>query len=358
MNNYYTPTPRRNLTPFIILGVLFVVVIVGVALLAFLYLHSSAQTQQPAVSQPKPQIYIGANVKGLDPPGLPGLTTFEAQANKNIAIVMWFQAWDASSGKQNFDPTLMSAVRDHGSIPMVTWEPWNPGTGPNQPQYSLKNITQGHFDSYITAFAQAAKAWGHPFFLRFAHEMNGNWYPWGIANGNKPQDYVKAWRHVHDIFTQVGATNVTWVWAVSAGGNIDTYPSLYPGDSYVDWIAMDGYNHGGKKWQTFSKVFGKTYQKLLTIASKPVMIAETATSSKGGSEPGWITDAFTTELPNNFTQVKAVIWFDENKEQNWTINSTATTQQAFATAVHAPIYASNQYGNLNTSPIPPPQNVP
>ena len=88
------------------------------------------------------------------------------------------------------------------------------------------------------------------------------------------------------------------------------------------------------------------------------MIAETATSPKGGDKASWISDAFSTEIPNKFTQVKAVIWFDENKEQNWTINSSATAQQAFATAIHAQIYASNQYGNLNTSPIPIPQNVP
>lgn len=354
MNSF--STSRHSIAPSIILGILLVGVLVGGVLVSCSPFSSSPHPQ--ATPQPKPQIYLGVNLKGLDPPSLPGLTAFEAQANKNVAIVMWFQAWAPSAGKQKFDPALMTAVRDHGSIPMVTWEPWKPGHGPNQPQYSLTNIIQGHFDSYITQFAQAAKAWGHPFFLRFAHEMNGNWYPWGIANGNKPQEYVQAWRHVHDIFTQVGATNVSWVWAVSSGGNIDVYPSLYPGDSYVDWIAMDGYNQGGKTWRTFSKVFGKTYQKLLTVASKPVMIAETATSSKGGSAASWITDAFSTELTTNFTQVKAVIWFDENKEQNWMISSSTTTQQAFATAVHAQIFASNQYGNLNTSPIPIPQNVP
>ena len=43
--------------------------------------------------------------------------------------------------------------------------------------------------------------------------MNGNWFPWceGV-NGNQPGEYVAAWRHVHDIFTAVGATNATWVW--------------------------------------------------------------------------------------------------------------------------------------------------
>lgn len=353
--NLFSPS-WRSISPSIILGILLAGVMVG-GVLVSCSPFSSSSTPQPT-PQPKPQIYYGVNVKGLDPPSLPGLTAFETQANKNAAIVMWFQAWGSTAGKQSFDPALMSAVRAHGSIPMLTWEPWNPGMGPKQPQYSLTSIIQGHFDNYITQFAQAAKAWGHPFFLRFAHEMNGNWYPWGLTNGNKPHDYVLAWQHVHNIFTQVGATNATWVWAVTVGSDLQTNKSLYPGDSYVDWLAMDGYNHGQKKWQTFSQVFSSTYQKLTTISSKPIMIAETASAPSGGDKAGWITDAFTTELPSKFTQVKAFVWFDENKERNWLISSSAATQQAFATAVHAPIYASNQYGNLNTSPVPIPQDVP
>ncbi|MHB8596647.1 MAG: glycoside hydrolase family 26 protein [Ktedonobacteraceae bacterium] len=348
-------THRRYRTPFINLGVWLVAVIVGSMLVSC----SSFLSQSPqATPQPKPQIYYGVNVKGLNPPDLPGLISFEAQANKNVAIVMWFQAWGSTAGKQSFDPALMTAVRNHGSIPMLTWEPWNPGQGPKQPQYSLSNIIQGHFDSYITQFAQAAKAWGHPFFLRFAHEMNANWYPWGVTNGNKLKDYVLAWRHVHDIFTSVGATNATWVWAVSMGSDLQTYQRLYPGDNYVDWVGMDGYNYGGKTWNSFSSVFGSSYQLLLKITNKPFMIAETATSPKGGDKASWISNAFSTAIPDQFTQVKAVVWFDENKEQNWTINSSTSSEQAFATAIHSPIYASNQYANLNTSPIPVPQDVP
>ncbi len=32
------------------------------------------------------------------------------------------------------------------------------------------------------------------------------------VNGDQPGEFVAAWRHVHDIFTSVGATNATWVW--------------------------------------------------------------------------------------------------------------------------------------------------
>jgi hypothetical protein len=356
---------QRNLVPLVIAVILVMVVLVGGVLFTFLYLLPTLHQQQGTTSSTptptplsKPQIYFGVNVHGLDVPDLPGLTTFEAQAQKKAAIVMWFQAW-GDPAKQDFDAPLMTAVREHGSIPMVTWEPWVTGQGPNQPAYSLTNIINGHFDTYITQFAEAAKAWGHPFFLRFAHESNGNWYPWaGTVNGNRPHQYVLAWRHVHDIFTSVGATNVTWVWAVNAGGDLSAFKRLYPGDNYVDWIGMDGYNTGGKAWKSFAGVFKKTYQTLLTFTQKPFMIAETASAPVGGNKAAWINNAFTSTLPDQLTQVKAVIWFDEDKENDWRINSSPLVLHTFASSVLSLIYAQNQYADLNVSPIPIPQDVP
>ena len=81
----------------------------------------------------------------------------------------------------------------------------------------------GTYDAYIREFAEGARDWGHPFFLRFNWEMNGDWFPWAErVNGNQPGEYVAAWRHVHDIFTAVGATNATWVWCPYA----DSKPRL------------------------------------------------------------------------------------------------------------------------------------
>ena len=66
------------------------------------------------------------------------------------------------------------------------------------------------------------------------------------ANGNRPGEYVAAWRHVHDIFTSVGANDVTWVWCpnVDPDHKMQSLGSLYPGDAYVDWTCLDGYNWG------------------------------------------------------------------------------------------------------------------
>jgi beta-mannanase len=208
--------------------------------------------------------------------------------------------------------------------------------GINQPAYCLANIIAGHFDAYITKWAQDSKAWGHPYFLRFAHEMNGNWYPWSEqVNGNRAGQYVQAYRHVHDIFSAQGATNVTWVWSPDVVYNGSTPLSeLYPGSSYVDWIGMDGYNWSivqGHQWQSFNQVFGRTYNNILNMSTgKPLMVAETASAEIGGNKAAWILNAYDSQIPHVFPAIRAVIWFNETKETDWRIESSPSTRAAFA----------------------------
>ena len=303
-----------------------------------------------------PGIYYGVHVPSRN---LTQVTAFEGDAQKAVAIVMWYQQWGMTDGSQYLQTEWMNEVRTHGSLPLITWEPWNPFQGVNQPAYALQQIIDGAYDTYILTWAQASIAWGHPYFLRFAHEMNGNWYPWSEqVNGNTAGQFVLAWQHVHNLFTTQGVTNVTWVWSPNV-----VYPGstplqdLYPGDAAVDWVGMDGYNWGnnlGHVWQPFSSVFQQTYQELLTITALPLMIAEMASAEQGGNKASWITDAFVTQLPQHFPSVRAFTWFNENKETDWRIESSPTAQNAFATAIQSSIYASNQYASLATSPIPPP----
>ncbi len=312
------------------------------------------------VSANTPGVYYGVNVQNLSATDFSSLTQFETDAKKPVALVMFFTNWGGPVPTTSlFNPALMTAIRNHGSIPMVTWDPWVYGKGAHQPTYSLTNIIAGNFDSYITQYAQAAKAWGYPFFLRFAQEMNANWYPWGLgAKGmnNKPVDYRNAWIHIHNIFMQVGATNVTWAWTPAAGdgeGTIDQ--SMYPGDSYVDWVGLSGYNWAGSPstWQSFSRIFKLSLGYLSAITAKPIFIAETASVEIGGSKSDWITDVYDTQVPTHFPQIKAIIWYNRGNKTDWWIESSVQSTQAFATAIQNPLYASNQFGSITTSPIPP-----
>ncbi len=318
--------------------------------------------RQVNTSPQMPSIYYGVHatswLRNLTP-----VTTFEQDTKKPVSIVMWYQGWGAAKERE-FEPSWMDNVRSHGSIPSITWEPQDYTKGVNQPMYSLQSILNGSHDEYITQWANASKAWGHPYFLRFAPEMNGYWFPWSeLVNGNKAGQYVQAWHHVHDIFTRAGATNVTWVWCpnIAFPGNIPM-EELYPGAAYVDWMGMDGYNwaYVGARHQpkTFAQLFQKTYSIFLKMApNKPMMIAETACTDKQVNEAGWIADAFTVQLPKYFPQVKAFVWFNQNKETDWRIESSATTQAAFASAIGSARYATNVYAHLNISPIPDPQQA-
>jgi beta-mannanase len=258
----------------------------------------------------------------------------------------------------SFDPIPFNLTRAHGAIPLINWNPWEPCCGVNQPAWQLANLINGKYDAYITQWATAARDWGHPFFLRIMDEMNGVWYPWSEgANGNHQGQFVRTWRHIHDIFTDVGATNVVWVWNPNTEyRNSLPLELLYPGNDYVDWVAMTGFNFGptprGDHWLSFAALLGPLYDHIGQIApNKPVMIGEVATTENGGSKADWITDALTVQLPQHFPRVKALVWFNWTAEgHDWVIESSPAAQAAFAQGIAPPYYASNDFANLDRAP--------
>jgi hypothetical protein len=286
-------------------------------------------------------------------------SNFEQMAGKGLSLINWSSPFHltACDGYCSFQTPQFSAVRNHGAIPFFSWNP-----GPGGGAFTDAEVAAGAQDGYLTAWAEAAKQWGHPFFLRFAWEMNGSWFPWGVGNsGTTAADYVAMWRHVHDLFDSVGADNVTWVWCP----NIDPYgkrtplASVYPGDAYVDWTCLDGYN-GANPWTSFSGLFKSTYDTITgTIApGKPMIVGETASTEANGSKAQWIA-AMLTGIPAEFPKIRGLLWFDKveagpGNHSDWPIESSSTAANAFATGIQSTAYAGNTYGSIATSPIPPP----
>lgn len=331
-------------------------------------------TPTPAPSTSK--IYWGALVNGRAPDSTnlaPGgiFDTFEQRAGKRMSILHWGSPWYYATSPLAFQKSYFDAVRARGSIPLVDWGSWNVGSGVNQVNFQLADIYGGKYDSYITQWAQAAKAWGHPFFLRFDWEMNGDWqFPWSEQiNGNQPGDYVKMWRHVHDIFTQQGVTNVSWVWCPNvSGGTTVPMSGLYPGDAYVDWTCLDGYNKY-TTWLNFEQVFnaaginwlGQSYNEITNLApGKPLMLGEFASQEAGdggAKKAAWLQDMLLTQLPAKFPKIKAVVYFnwnDGSTANSFPIESSPAATDAFKQGISASVYPANVYSNLNTSPIPAP----
>jgi hypothetical protein len=300
----------------------------------------------------------------LDPAGK--ITEFTNLVGTAPHVIMYYQNWHQLD-KKSFDPAKMQTVVDKGAMPMVTWAPRDPAKGVNQSRYALRTIIAGNHDSYIRQWAKDAAAWGKScqakgqlaspctMYLRFAHEMNGTWFPWSPGvNGNTSSEFRSAWKRVHGIFQQEGATNVRWVWSphVNCGG-CSSLKSVYPGDAYVDWTALDGYNWGtnyGNRWLTVAQIFGSSYDQITKplasggiAPSKPFMIAETSSAEQGGDKAAWITDAFSTDptthpgsIPNRMPLTKAVVWFSADKtaqgETNWRVDSSQKSLDAYKAA--------------------------
>ncbi len=239
--------------------------------------------------------------------------SFDNLMGRRQKLVHWFQDW-----VMPFDRSYLDAAVNRGATPLISWEPWKFGGGINQLNYALRTIAAGQHDAYIRNWARAAAAWGKPLYLAFAHEMNGDWTSWSPGvNGNTAAQFVSAWRRVHGIFRQAGATNVRWVWAPVAQYQVfgtTPYKAVYPGNAYVNWTGMSGYNWGNtrswSRWLSFSQIFGASYGVLNSIApNKPVMIREVGSTESGGDKAAWIKNAFLSEIPGKFPRLQVVAWF-------------------------------------------------
>jgi len=302
--------------------------------------------------------YIGAFLPSA--PYKPGaIDAYKKLIRKPVSMVMWFQPW--ANGPNRLDKSMLASVWQRGAIPIISWEPWSPGNtcALGAPDWRLGQITAGKYDAYITQFARDAKAAQGPIMISPFHEMNGVWYPWGgMVNGNTPADLIAAWRHVHDIFVREGAANVTWVWSVNLRSRPDTYENryaaYYPGDEYVDWVGVSGFNWGrgvgGYPWWSFEAMLGQPLKYLKTL-HKPIVITETASVEQGGSKSAWLTTTF-RRIRANHPEIKAVIYFNSKEfshghTQDWRVNSSKRSLNAFRAAMKSKLFVGTPASALS-----------
>jgi len=284
------------------------------------------------------------------------LDVYAVKFSKKPAIAMWYQAWTPTGTYGLFKKTEVESILKRGAIPMITWEPWIPGGDPkspgnpaNQPAWRLSRITAGDYDPYVRAWARGAASVDGPIMLRPMHEMNGYWYPWsGMANGNKPEQFVAAWKHIHDIFIEEGATNVTWVWSINWNSSPNTaenhYSAYYPGAEYVDWTSISGFNWGTSPNDSRNHSFDHIYTgplAYLRTLKKPIVISEIACNT-GVDKPAWIRDAY-RRVVGDHPEVKGIVYFNKREvgataTQNWPIYTSAASEEAYRYSISSRMF--------------------
>ncbi|MGO4691659.1 glycoside hydrolase family 26 protein [Glaciibacter sp. 2TAF33] len=291
-----------------------------------------------------------------------------AQVGVAPNLTGYFSGWD-----ENFRANAVTRSWAKGTMPVMTWEsrPIKAGNDViDEPDYTLPKIlgdpaagTPGAFDDYLHQYAKDIVATGLPLGIRFNHEMNSIWYPWSETdgkgasiNGNNRGDYVKVWKHVHDIFEAEGANSlVAWIWAPNIVNNLpathktpEYLASLYPGDEYVDWVGLSGYLRPPYKPDnnfTFDYTFGQSLDQLRALTSKPIMLAEIGASETEGHKAAWISSFFDAMAKPENSDIIGFAWFNlavtsyvegERATNDWRINSRADTLSAFITGLTRP----------------------
>ena len=270
------------------------------------------------------------------------LGDFDSLVGGRPDIIHWYQPWGGTGDEGvPLDRAALDQVAAQGAVPMITWEAW--GTIHGQRPARLATVLSGAFDGYIDRFARTLQAYGKPVLLRPFHEMNNPDYPWAVGqSGNSAADLIRAWQYVHDRFAQIGATNVRWVWSPNTENDLLPFSNIYPGDAYVDWLAVDGYNGGTQLpwggWITPTKLFQRSYNSLSKLnADKPVMIAETSSVEQGGVRADWIAELY-RGVPRAYPRIQAIVWFQADTtnrgEADWRIQTSPASVTAFHDAIN------------------------
>jgi len=117
----------------------------------------------------------------------------------------------------------------------------------------FNEVADGQADSYYKTLAQnLVNAGFGSSYIRLGWEFNGTWMGWSICNQQGSgltswaSDFVPAFRNIVTSMRSVSGANFKFIWnpdessnAGCAGANLENF---YPGDSYVDDVALDVYD--------------------------------------------------------------------------------------------------------------------
>ncbi len=286
----------------------------------------------PVYAQAPASCWTGAFL--ADSPTARDIERFQTDFGKKPFLVLFFMDFSRLP-----EENVLWDIQSKGCVPVITWEPWNAAT---KQGIDTKALLAGRYDVYLASFAQRLRAFGKPVFLRFAQEMNGNWYPW---SGKKlgAEKYIAVWRYTKNFLDKHGAANVRWIFAVNwedvpSQGN--HFTSYYPGGAYVDFVGVDGYNWGnlksGMSWMSFRKIFTQRCAQAWRIFHKPVLITEFASTSHGGDKAKWIHDAL-TEM-KSMAGLSGFILFNVDKETDWSFHAGKEESRALKQELSDPFF--------------------
>jgi hypothetical protein len=341
--------------------------------------NSATELGRLARDGPSAGVWVGLNLDW----GAETVANATSRLGSPPAVVVTFVSFPFAAPD---GPNLQAAAdqaRDARAVLIVTLEPWG-GLAAVTDQVAI-----GLADRLATFGAE-----GVPTIVRFAHEMNGSWYPWS----QDPAAYIAAFRRVAGA-VHASAPTAAMLWAPNqgegypfAGGKYratpgsaavtaldtnrngrldpgdDPYAPYWPGAAYVDWVGMSLYHWGTTyPWGANTVPEADKFAHLVTGAAlnggvsvpdfyagyaeryaKPLAIVETAAFYRPGGggateaaiKAAWLAQVFSADTRSRFPLLRIVNWFEWRKYEtevsavvDWRITADPASRASFLGAM-------------------------
>ena len=337
------------------------------------------KAQPPSVLLPPDHgVYLGFWAE----PGLGGpnksqekaIEAREASISRTFALHLhyadWAELWTQlvdSSGAFQPNADLAGDI-SHGRVPVISWHCDN--SLPDYLPSSDALIRNGdpQEDTVILKTASALALYPGPVILRWFWEFNVLSNPDHQKcrgdHGGKPtqqvyDDFVGAWQHIRQLFRQVHADNVVFLWCpvkYRADGE-DNPHGFYPGNGFVDWIGVDTYQDST---ESFTADFDLFYNDFTDhrYGNKPLMVGEngalplccpsTAPNCTSATnctvteqQHSYLLGLLGAVQANRYPQLKAYNYFEQGMDlHNWVLDDDggmAAMETLAASAAFSPI---------------------
>jgi mannan endo-1,4-beta-mannosidase len=298
--------------------------------------------------------YDGIYAGDLGQPGLsawqPRTQAMQSWQGKNDALTNLYASWNDST--TNLSYTLNALWNTDHSVPSLSWAL---AGDPSENALIANGLDDNKLNPFVTMLktflAGSDGIYGNAddrrLYLRLDWEANGDWYgyspdynglsghPTDLQYQQNVGNFKAMWQHVHDLFVQagIGSSRLAWIFSVESSDAYRLNPStgraqpimedIYPGDAYVDWVGIDGYNMGtatSSGWQTPDQIFDSMITRLQAKApNKPIAVTEVGCTTNGSTVANkgtWISSYFSwLRGSTGGGNIGMTMWFNQDKTQ-------------------------------------------
>jgi hypothetical protein len=329
------------------------------------------------VIAPSDEMLVGVHLDGaVDTPA-----DFAARTGVTPRVLGDFVEFPVPDARRADLEVLVDTAADLDAILLLTLEP----------RRGLDVVTSASARELAADLREINDA-GVPVLVRFGHEMNGSWYPWG----QDPDGYVAAFRtFAREVHRATDATAMLWAPNQASGypfeggefsarpgsdafealdtdgdGRLtaadDPYAPYYPGDRWVDWVGLTLYHWGeAYPWGTNDvpepdrflaqvagadaagddeQVFPDFHEQYSVRRGKPMVVAETAAffnteavGDEAAVKIAWLDQVFDPFTTERLAGLRIVMWFEQLKPEpevdgaqvDWRVSHHPEVAEAF-----------------------------